>query len=94
MKATLIGAAVVAAIGLTAGGCAHESKRDLIASTNISLIEAVRTAEASVTGARAVEAELEKEDGRAVYEVELIDAKQDKRKVYVDAGSGKVVQLK
>ena len=94
MKATLIGAAVVAAIGLVAGGCAHESKRDLIASTNISLIEAVRTAEASVTGARAVEAELEKEDGRAVYEVELIDAKQDKRKVYVDAGSGKVVQLK
>jgi uncharacterized membrane protein YkoI len=29
-----------------------------------------------------------------VYEVELIDAKQDKRKVYVDAGSGKIVQLK
>jgi uncharacterized membrane protein YkoI len=94
MKATLIGAAVLAAMGLVAGGCAHESKRDLIATTNISLIEAVRTAEASVTGARAVEAELEKEEGRAVYEVELIDAKQDKRKVYVDAGSGKVVQLK
>ena len=94
MKATLIGAGVLAAIGLVAGGCTHSSKRDLIGTTNVSLIEAVRTAEASVTGARAVEAELEKEEGRAVYEVELIDAKQEKRKVYVDAGSGKVVQLK
>jgi uncharacterized membrane protein YkoI len=94
MKATFIGAGVLAAMGLVAGGCTHGSKRDLLATTNISLIDAVRTAEASVTGARAVEAELEKEDGRAVYEVELIDAKQEKRKVYVDAGSGKVVQLK
>jgi uncharacterized membrane protein YkoI len=94
MKVLLIGAAVLGAAGLMAGGCAHESKRDLIGSTNISLIEAVRTAEASVTDGRAVEAELEKEDGRTVYEVELIDAKQDKRKVYVDAGSGKIVQLK
>ena len=94
MKSTLIGAGVLAAIGLVAGGCTHSSKRDLIGTTNVSLIEAVRTAEASVTGARAVEAELEKEEGRAVYEVELIDAKQEKRKVYVDAGSGKVVQLK
>ncbi|HJR77530.1 MAG TPA: PepSY domain-containing protein [Nitrospiraceae bacterium] len=94
MKAMLVGAAALGALGLLAGGCTHASKRDLIGTTNISLIEAVRTAEASVTGARAVEAELEKEDGRAVYEVELIDAKQDKRKVYVDAGSGKVVQLK
>jgi uncharacterized membrane protein YkoI len=94
MKATFIGAGMLAAVGLMAGGCTHGSKRDLIGTTNISLIEAVRTAEASVTDGRAVEAELEKEDGRAVYEVELIDAKQDKRKVYVDAGSGKVVHLK
>ena len=94
MRAIFIGAGVLAAMGMMAGGCTHSSKRDLIGTTNVSLIEAVRTAEASVTGARAVEAELEKEEGRAVYEVELIDAKQEKRKVYVDAGSGKVVQLK
>jgi uncharacterized membrane protein YkoI len=37
---------------------------------------------------------LEKKDGRAMYEVELIDTKQEKRKVYVDAGSGKVYKLK
>ena len=94
MNATLFGAAALGALGLLAGGCTHSSKRDLIGATNVSLTEAVRTAEASVTGARAVEAELEKEDGRAVYEVELIDAKQEKRKVYVDAGTGKIVQLK
>jgi uncharacterized membrane protein YkoI len=94
MKATFLAAGILATIGLIAGGCTHSSKRDLIGATNVSLTEAVRTAEASVTGARAVEAELEKEDGRAVYEVELIDAKQEKRKVYVDAGTGKIVQLK
>jgi uncharacterized membrane protein YkoI len=94
MKGLVIGAAAVTAVALTAGGCAHENKRELISSTNISLIEAIRTAEATVTDGRAVEAELEKEDGKAVYEVELIDAKQDKRKVYVDAGTGKVIQLK
>jgi uncharacterized membrane protein YkoI len=77
-----------------AGGCAHSSKRDLVTTTNISLIEAVRVAEASVKDGRAVEAELEKEEGRAVYEVELLDATQDKRKVYVDAGTGKVVKMK
>lgn len=93
MRAMIYGAMVVGSLALMAGGCTH-SKRDLVSSTNISLIEAVRTAEASVTDGRAVEAELEKKDGRAMYEVELIDTKQEKRKVYVDAGSGKVYKLK
>ncbi len=94
MRAIVFGAMILGTMALTAGGCTHGSKRDLVSSTNISLIEAVRTAEASVTDGRAVEAELEKKDGRAMYEVELIDAKQEKRKVYVDAGSGKVYKLK
>jgi uncharacterized membrane protein YkoI len=88
----IYGAMVVGSMALMTGGCS--SKRDLVGSTNISLIEAVRTAEASVTDGRAVEAELEKKDGRAMYEVELIDTKQEKRKVYVDAGTGKVYKLK
>ena len=80
-------------MAMLAGGCAHDSKKELIRSTNISLIDAVRMAEASVSDGKAVEAELEKEDGRAMYEVELVDAKKEIRKVHVDAGSGKVFKI-
>ncbi|MGH7258143.1 MAG: PepSY domain-containing protein [Nitrospiraceae bacterium] len=93
MKSTLWILAGLSGALLMAGGCAHDSKKELIRSTNISLIDAVRTAEASVSDGKAVEAELEKEEGRAMYEVELIDAKKEIRKVYVDAGSGKVFKI-
>jgi uncharacterized membrane protein YkoI len=80
-------------MAILVAGCAHDSKKELIRSTNISLIEAIRTAEASVSDGKAVEAELEKEDGRAMYEVELIDAKKEFRTVHVDAGTGKVFKI-
>jgi uncharacterized membrane protein YkoI len=76
------------------GACTHHDQKDLLRSTNISLADAVRTAEASVTDSKAVEAELESKDGRTAYEVELIDVKRDKHKVYVDAGTGKVFQIR
>jgi uncharacterized membrane protein YkoI len=90
---TAFGVAGMGLMLLSGIGCTHSGKSDLLRSTNISLIEAVRTAEASVTDGRAVEAELEKEEGRAMYEVELIDAKMEKRKVHVDAGTGKVFKI-
>lgn len=93
MKSTIWVLAGLSGSLLIVGGCAHDSKKELIRSTNISLIEAVRTAEVSVSDGKTVEAELEKEDGRAMYEVELIDAKKETRKVYVDAGSGKVFKI-
>ena len=88
---TIIG---LATIGL-AGGCAmhHESKRDLLTQANVSLIEAVRIAEANVTNAKTVEAELEREDGRTVYEVEMIDSAHKKRTVHVDAATGKIMKI-
>ncbi len=50
--------------------------------------EAVRSAVKAVPGGKAVEAELWKEDGRTVYEVEVIDANKKTQKVYVDAQTG------
>lgn len=81
--------------GLMIGGCdmQHLSKGYLLRMTNVSLIDAVKTAEASVTNGRAVEAELEQKNGRTVYEVELVDGVQGKHTVYVDAGTGKVVPI-
>jgi uncharacterized membrane protein YkoI len=78
-----------------AGGCAmhHESKGDLLRQANLSLIDAVRMAEASITGGKTIEAELEREDGRPVYEVKMIDSTQSKRKIHVDAATGKVTKI-
>jgi len=88
---TIIGFATMGLVG----GCAmhHESKRDLLTQANVSLIEAVRTAEANVINAKTVEAELEREDGRTVYEVEMIDSTQKKRTVYIDAATGKIMKI-
>jgi len=80
---------------LMMGGCDmhHLSKGYLLRMTNVSLIDAVKTAEASVTNGRAVEAELEQKNGRTIYEVEVVDGVQIKHTVHVDAGTGKVVPI-
>jgi uncharacterized membrane protein YkoI len=58
----------------------------------ISMQQAVRTAEASVPGAKAKETHLETEGGRTVYEVELVDNSNNTRTVWVDAQNGRVVK--
>lgn len=90
LRVLVLGAA--AALPLTAG-CAEQSKKDLMRQTNVSITEAIKTAESSVPRSRAVEAELEHEDGRTVYEIELLDANNDEKKVWVDAYSGKITKV-
>ncbi len=65
-----------------------ETNKDLIATAKITMEEAVRNAVKAVPGGKAVEAELGKEDGRTVYEVQIIDANKKTQKVYVDAQTG------
>ncbi|MGZ8383162.1 MAG: PepSY domain-containing protein [Nitrospira sp.] len=69
------------------GWALFETNQQLAATATITLEEAVRNALKSVPG-RAVEAEIGKEDGRTVYEVEIIDSSDKTQKVYVDAQSG------
>ena len=64
-----------------------ETNKDLVAGAKITMEEAVRNAVKAVPG-KAVEAEIGKEDGRTVFEVEIIDANNKKQKVYVDAQTG------
>lgn len=61
--------------------------------TSITLAQAVLTAVAAIPG-RAVEAQLSADDGRIVYEVEIIDLDQDLRRVYVDAEAGRVIKVR
>ncbi len=84
----------VVAIALLSGVIANpawalfETNKDLIATAKITMEEAVRNAVKAVPGGKAVEAELGKEDGRTVYEVQIIDANKKTQKVYVDAQTG------
>ena len=65
-----------------------ETNKELVSTAKITMEEAVRAAAKSVPGGKVVEAELGKEDGRTVYEVEVIDANKKTQKVYVDAQTG------
>jgi hypothetical protein len=60
--------------------------------TSVTLAQAVLTAVAAIPG-RAVEAQLSADEGRIVYEIEIIDLEQDIRRVYVDAEAGKVIKV-
>ena len=83
----------VLAIALLSGAVASpawalfETNKQLAATATVTLEEAVRHALKSVPG-KAVEAEIEKEDGGTVYEVEIIDVNNKTQKIYVDAQSG------
>ena len=79
---------VLACVVLTA--CAGQER--LAKEARISMQEAVRTAEASVPGGKAKETHLETESGRSVYEVELVDDRNNTRTVWVDAQTGRIVK--
>ena len=93
----LIPALIMAASVATAGGLAYAQQSGVtqndamtdLAKTRISLVQAVTTAEQHV-GGRASHAELENENGRLVYDVEVTDNAKTVD-VKIDATNGAVV---
>ncbi len=69
-----------------------DDKAQLLKGVNITLVEAVEKALTTVKG-KAVEAELENEHGKTVFEVKIIDENETTREIYVDAHSGEVVKI-
>ncbi|GJL58260.1 MAG: hypothetical protein NPIRA03_11170 [Nitrospirales bacterium] len=69
-----------------------DDKAELLKGTQITLVEAVETAMKTVKG-KAVDAELEQEEGKTVFEVKIVDENETTREVYVDAQSGNVVKI-
>jgi uncharacterized membrane protein YkoI len=74
---------------LSLGACASQEK--LAKEARISQEQATRTAESSV-GGRAKETHLERENGRTVYEVELVDRNDNTQTVWVDAQTGRIIK--
>lgn len=75
-------------------GAAADASKDLqlLSEAEISLSAAVRIAEKHV-GGKAIDAELERESGKAVYDVSVIKA-QSAFDVRIDAVSGDVLRVK
>ncbi|MEO5631884.1 MAG: PepSY domain-containing protein [Nitrospiraceae bacterium] len=57
----------------------------------ISIEQAIQTAKQQVSG-KVIEAELEEEHGKRVWEVEIMTADDRIRKVYVDSETGGIVE--
>ena len=85
-------------LALVLGGTAvpawalFESDRALSEKATVSMIDALKTAEQARPG-KPVEVNMGKDDGRVVYKIEIIDGKSS-HKVYVDAMTGKVHEIK
>ncbi|MBX3344159.1 MAG: PepSY domain-containing protein [Nitrospira sp.] len=79
--------AVMSALMTSPAWALFETNKQLAATASVTLEDAVKHALSAVPG-KAVEAEIGKEDGRTVYEVEIIDSSNKTQKVYVDAQSG------
>jgi uncharacterized membrane protein YkoI len=74
-------------------GLGDSDKKDLARSAMITLQQAVEKALINVPGT-VVEAELEKHDGRVVYEIEIIDEQGKECEVLIDAKNGETIKIK
>lgn len=77
--------------GLLVAGCGggDQGRSYLIRHAAVTLSQATEIAESTAPG-RAVKAELEFSNSRVMYQVEIIDAVNHSRTVWIDAETGKV----
>ena len=88
----LVGLALVLGGTGTPAWALFETDRALSEQATVSMIDALKTAEQARPG-KPVEVNMGKDDGRVVYKIEIIDRKST-HKVYVDAMTGKVHEIK
>ncbi|WP_447968135.1 PepSY domain-containing protein [Nitrospira sp. M1] len=69
-----------------------ESKKELVNSSKVTMAEAIDAAVKAVPG-KAVEAEIDTEHDRTVFEVEVIDAAGKTQEVYIDAQTGESFKI-
>lgn len=96
MKSNRYLAAAVAALSLAAAAApsaalAEESDELGIATAKISLIDAVTAAEKHL-GGKAASAELKREDGKWIYEVDVVNG-QEIKDVVIDPATGAVLAV-
>lgn len=68
--------------------------KDMALGAAISMEQAIKTAVESVPGGKAYAAEMDKEDGRGTYKIELVDPARKTYKVKIDATTGQLIEKK
>ncbi|WP_447972219.1 PepSY domain-containing protein [Nitrospira sp. Kam-Ns4a] len=87
-RVTVIGALFLS-LRLAGGALADEQSAPLLDAQEVTRIVLAEFPRATID-----EIELETEDGRLVYEVELITADGHERELHVDAKTGKMIKIK
>jgi len=87
-----VGLAVLFAGTVVPAWALFESDRALSEKATVSMVDAIKTAEQAKPG-KTVEVNMGKDDGRVVYKIEIVDGKNT-HKVYVDAVTGKIHEIK
>jgi uncharacterized membrane protein YkoI len=94
MKKAILSVGVALVLGGTVvpAWALFETDRALSEKATVSMIDAIKTAEQAKPG-KTVEVNMGKDDGRVVYKIEIVDGTKT-HKVYVDAMTGKVHEIK
>jgi uncharacterized membrane protein YkoI len=94
MKKVIISVGLALLLGATTApaGAMFETDRALSEKATVSMVDAIKTAEQAKPG-KTVEVNMGKDDGRVVYKIEIVDG-QKTHKVYVDAMTGKIHEIK
>jgi uncharacterized membrane protein YkoI len=87
-----VGLAILLAGTVAPAWALFESDRALSEKATVTMVDAIKTAEQAKPG-KTVEVNMGKDDGRVVYKIEIVDGKNT-HKVYVDAMTGKVHEIK
>src|SRR5680860_1818050 len=89
---SLLGASalLLTSVGLAMSEDGREKVTVASLPTSVTMEEAIKTATTQFPG-KVLEAELESEDGKVIYEVEIVNATGEIREVEVDAQSGKIL---
>lgn len=94
ISTTLLMSLIGAGIAYASGKFNHNEVLQLRESGQILSMEAVLQHAGAVQPGELIEAELEREDGRYVYELKIIDAEGRLHKLELDAQSGDVLKRK
>jgi hypothetical protein len=81
---------LLTSVGLAIGDDGKERPDMVNLSTSLTMEEAMKNATSRIPG-KVLEAELEHEDGKAIYEVEILNASGETHEVKIDAHSGKIL---
>jgi uncharacterized membrane protein YkoI len=80
--------------GLYFGDAWAKSDKQMALEATVSMEQAIKTAVDSVPGGKPYEVDMEKENGRITYEIEIVDAAKKTYTVKVDAQTGKSLEKK